>query len=78
MVARLPHPNTVPSTIPNTSPMEHPVRQCSVAEKAVRLSGLFNVAMRVLPVRVIAAIIYPRGVYVKKTVATAMVRVPLV
>src|SRR5215218_6360121 len=31
--------------------MAHPVRQCSVAEKAVRLSELFQVVMNILPVR---------------------------
>src|SRR5215211_3463763 len=31
--------------------MAHPVRQCSVAEKAVRSSELFQVAMNILPIR---------------------------
>jgi len=39
--------------------MEHPVRQCTVAEKAVRLRVLFKVAIRVLPVRVVDIIVYP-------------------
>jgi hypothetical protein len=37
MVATVLHPRAVPITRPSTSPMAHPVRQCSVAEKAVRL-----------------------------------------
>src|SRR5215218_752283 len=48
MVARFPHPSALPITIPSTSPMEHPVRQCKVALKAVRLSGLFQIAICVL------------------------------
>src|ERR687898_31162 len=52
MVATLLHPSAVPITIPSTSPMAHPVKQCSVAEKAVRLSELFQVTINILPVRV--------------------------
>src|ERR687898_2599917 len=52
MVATVLHPRAVPITIPSTSPMAHPVRQCAVAEKAIRLSELFQVAINVLPVRV--------------------------
>jgi hypothetical protein len=37
------HPNALPITIPSTSPMEHPVRQCSVALKAVRLRELLRI-----------------------------------
>lgn len=36
--AMFPHPSRVPMTRPNTSPMEQPVRQCTVAETAMRLS----------------------------------------
>lgn len=37
-VGQLPHPSAVPSAMPATSPMVHPVKQCSVAMSAVRLS----------------------------------------
>jgi len=77
MVATFPHPNTVPIIIPSTSPMEHPVRQCSVAENAILLSELLWVAISVLPVRVYDIIVYPWGVYVKKAVDTAIVHVPI-
>jgi hypothetical protein len=49
MVAKVPHPSAVPITMPKTSPMAHPVRQCRVALKAVRLSGSFQMAMYLLP-----------------------------
>jgi hypothetical protein len=45
-VAKFPHPSALPITIPRTSPIEHPVKQCSVADNAVRLSGLFQTAMQ--------------------------------
>ena len=38
MVARLLRPIAVPITMPSTSPMAHPVRQWTVALKAVWLS----------------------------------------
>src|SRR5215208_4204402 len=61
MVATLLHPSAVPITIPSTSPMAHPVRQCSVAEKAVRLSELFQVAINILTVRMCRYHCIPAG-----------------
>src|SRR5215207_4006065 len=61
MVATVLHPRTVPITIPSTSPMAHPVRQCSVAEKAVLLSELFQVAINILPARVSTSLYSPMG-----------------
>src|SRR5215211_2925768 len=61
MVATVLHPRTVPITIPSTSPMAHPVRQCSVAEKAVLLSELFQVAINILPARVSTSLYTPMG-----------------
>src|SRR5829696_2607239 len=63
MVATVLHPRAVPTTTPSTSPMAHPVRQCSVAEKAVRLRKLFQVAINILPVRLYRHhCIPPRGI----------------
>src|SRR4051794_40978347 len=37
--ATLPHPHQVASAIPRISPIAHPVRQCRVAEIALRVSA---------------------------------------
>src|SRR5215208_3611908 len=73
MVATVLHPRAVPITTPSTSPMAHPVRQCSVAEKAVRLSELFQVAINILPVSV-NFIIYPYGVSVNREGRSILLR----
>ena len=39
MLGRSDQPHQVASTIPSTSPMAQPVRQCSVAETASRVSS---------------------------------------
>src|SRR5918992_1095918 len=65
MVATLLHPSAVPITIPSTSPMAHPVKQCSVAEKAVRLSELFQVAITSSLCTCVDITIYPYRVPVK-------------
>jgi hypothetical protein len=42
MLAASPHPHHVASTMPKTSPIAQPVRQCSVAEIASRVSDVVS------------------------------------